>query len=135
MAEVAATVANGGTRMEPRLVEKIVARDGRLQKRESPSEAADVISKQAAGELTQMMANVVKEGSGTAAALNGIPVAGKTGTAEVAGGASNQAWFIGFAPLRNPKMAVAVTIERTSGQGGTVAAPLAKRVLQSLIGG
>jgi peptidoglycan glycosyltransferase len=62
-----------------------------------------------------------------------VPVAGKTGTAEVDGGAANQAWFIGFAPLNNPKMAVAVTVERTQGQGGTVAAPLAKQVLQALL--
>jgi peptidoglycan glycosyltransferase len=76
---------------------------------------------------------VVEEGTGTAAALEGIKVGGKTGTAEVAGGAANQAWFIAFAPLRRPKMAIAVTVERTQGQGGTVAAPLAKQVLQTLL--
>jgi penicillin-binding protein A len=77
----------------------------------------------------------VREGTGTAAALSGIEVAGKTGTAEVDNATANQAWFIGFAPVDRPRMAVAVTIERTQGQGGTEAAPVAKRVLESLIGG
>jgi penicillin-binding protein A len=62
-------------------------------------------------------------------------VVGKTGTAEVANGASNQAWFIAFAPVRDPRVAIAVTIERTSGQGGTVAAPLAKQVMEVLLRG
>ena len=84
--------------------------------------------------LAGMMSRVVEEGSGTAAALAGIPVAGKTGTAEVEGGAANQAWFIAFAPVEDPKMAIAVTVERTQGTGGEVAAPLAKQVLQELLG-
>jgi peptidoglycan glycosyltransferase len=133
MAAVAATVANGGSRMEPRIGERIVARDGRLEERVRTAEARQVISGEAANQLKGMMAQVVKEGSGTAAALEGVAVAGKTGTAEVDGGAANQAWFIGFAPLDDPKMAVAVTVERTQGQGGTEAAPLAKRVLEALL--
>jgi peptidoglycan glycosyltransferase len=91
------------------------------------------MSQSTARQVGQMMAAVVKEGSGTAAALEGVPVAGKTGTAEVAGLTANQAWFIAFAPVSRPRMAIAVTIERTQGQGGTVAAPLAKRVLQELL--
>jgi peptidoglycan glycosyltransferase len=82
----------------------------------------------------QMMASVVKEGTGTAAALQGIDVAGKTGTAEVGscvGG--SQVSFIGFAPVVNPRAAVAVTVECAQGQGGTVAAPIAKTVLESLV--
>jgi peptidoglycan glycosyltransferase len=62
-------------------------------------------------------------------------VAGKTGTAEVESGATNQAWFIAFAPVRDPKVAIAVTVERTSGQGGTVAAPIAKQVMEVLLRG
>jgi peptidoglycan glycosyltransferase len=69
--------------------------------------------------------------SGAAAALSGIDVAGKTGTAEVGG--SNQAWFIAFAPVQSPRVAIAVTVERTSGQGGTIAAPIAKRVMETLL--
>ena len=81
--------------------------------------------------LGQMMSQVVKEGTGTAAALEGVEVAGKTGTAEV--GAANQAWFIAFAPVDSPRIAIAVTVERTTGQGGTVAAPIAKQVMQTLL--
>jgi peptidoglycan glycosyltransferase len=81
-----------------------------------------------------MMANVVREGSGTAAALEGIDVAGKTGTAEVDRPCGpNQGWFIAFAPRTNPKVAVAATVECTEGTGGVVAAPIAKQVMQELL--
>jgi penicillin-binding protein A len=82
-----------------------------------------------------MMTNVVESGTGTAAALQGIRVAGKTGTAEVANGTANQAWFIAFAPVDNPKVAIAVTVERTTQSltGGEVAAPIAKQVMQTLL--
>jgi peptidoglycan glycosyltransferase len=134
MAMVAAAVGNQGRLMGPRLTERIVAPDGRVKERVNPSQAARVMSERTADQLGEMMSNVVKEGSGTAAALSGISVAGKTGTAEVDGATANQAWFIAFAPLEDPQMAIAVTVERTQGQGGTVAAPLAKRVLQDLLG-
>ena len=134
MALVAGAVGNKGKLMRPRLVEKVVDKDGRVTDRIQPEEQEQVISEDSAGELAQMMSNVVQEGTGTAAALSGIDVAGKTGTAEVDNATSNQAWFIAFAPVENPRMAIAVTVERTSGQGGTVAAPIAKQVLEELIG-
>ena len=99
---------------------------------EKPSEQSDVMKRSTAIQLALMMTNVVKEGTGTAAALEGIDVGGKTGTAE-RGGPINQAWFIGFAPVKNPRVAIAVTVEKTTGQGGTVAAPIAKQVMQSLL--
>ena len=84
-----------------------------------------------------MMSNVVREGTGVGAALQGIQVAGKTGTAELNIAQSiNQPWFIGFAPTDTPKVAVAVTLENIRGpqsQGGIVAAPIAKAVLQELL--
>ncbi|MEJ7788446.1 MAG: penicillin-binding protein 2 [Thermoleophilaceae bacterium] len=134
MALVAGAVGNKGKLMRPRLVEKVVDKDGRVTDRIQPEEQEQVMSEESAGELAQMMSNVVQEGTGTAAALSGIDVAGKTGTAEVDNATSNQAWFIAFAPVENPRMAIAVTVERTSGQGGTVAAPIAKQVLEALIG-
>jgi peptidoglycan glycosyltransferase len=81
------------------------------------------------------MENVVREGTGTAAALQGIDVAGKTGTAEIDRDEGiNQPWFIGFAPSKAPKIAVAVTIEHSQGgQGGTEAAPIAKQVMEALL--
>jgi peptidoglycan glycosyltransferase len=134
MAEVAATIANGGVRMKPQLVERVVAKDGRVKQSFHPQKAADVMSRQSAAEVGQMMQHVVEEGTGTAARLQGISVAGKTGTAEIPGTSENQVWFICYAPAEKPRMAVAVTIERTQGEGGTVAAPVAKQVLQTLLG-
>jgi penicillin-binding protein A len=134
MAEVVATVANGGVRMKPQLAEKVVAKDGRVKQTFHPKRAAVVMSPQAASQLGEMMRHVVEEGTGTAARLQGISVAGKTGTAEIPGTSENQVWFIAFAPADHPKIAVAVTIERTQGEGGTVAAPVAKQVLESLLG-
>jgi penicillin-binding protein A len=135
MAMVASAVANGGKLMKPRLVDRVTSPDGAPRSRNRPSERATVMSRTAASQLAGMMSRVVGEGTGTAAALQGIDVAGKTGTAEVANGTSNQAWFIAFAPVRDPRVAIAVTVERTSGQGGTVAAPIAKQVMEVLLGG
>ena len=134
MAQVAGAVANEGVLTKPRLTERVVGKDGRVKERIDPDEQNRVMKEETAAELTAMMARVVDEGTGTAAALSGIEVAGKTGTAEVDNATSNQAWFIGFAPVDDPKMAVAVTVERTQGQGGTVAAPIAAEVLQQLLG-
>jgi peptidoglycan glycosyltransferase len=134
MAMVAAAVGNGGVLMKPRLTDRVVDKDGRVTERIEPEEEERVIEEDTATELASMMADVVNEGTGTGAALSGIQVAGKTGTAEVASGTSNQAWFIAFAPVDDPQMAIAVTVERTTGQGGTVAAPIAKQVLEVLLG-
>jgi peptidoglycan glycosyltransferase len=129
MASVAQAVGNGGVRMEPRLVQKVVDPDGRTTDTPLPKEAERVMSKASADALTVMMKNVVREGTGTAAALQGVELAGKTGTAEIDPAAGiNDLWFIGF----TPDVAVAVVIERQKGQGGTVAAPVAKQVLQAL---
>ncbi len=133
MAMVAAAVANGGTLVKAHLTDRIVDPDGRVSDDIGTSKYHRVMSGDTASKLTQMMANVVKEGTGTAAALSGIEVAGKTGTAEVENGAANQVWFIGFAPRQDPKVAVAVTVERSDGQGGTVAAPIAKQVMETLL--
>jgi penicillin-binding protein A len=136
MATVAATVANGGVRVAPRLTEKIVDRDGRTVEEIEPQEEQRVMSRRSAQQLGEMMRNVVREGTGTAAALSGIDVAGKTGTAEKNPATDlNQPWFIAFAPAGDPKIAIAVTVEDSiGGQGGTVAAPIAKAVLQQLLG-
>jgi penicillin-binding protein A len=136
MAEVAATVANGGRLMKPRLTDRIVRKDGRVKERIQPDLQSVVMKPETADQLKEMMSKVVQEGTGTAAALAGITVAGKTGTAEVGANREfTQPWFICFAPVDNPRMAVAVTVERTQGEGGTVAAPIAKSVLEALLGG
>ncbi len=136
MAEVAATIANGGRLMKPRLTDRILRDDGRVKERITPDLQAEVMKESTAKELTEMMGRVVEEGTGTQAALAGIQVAGKSGTAEVGANREfTQPWFIAFAPIDDPQMAVAVTLERTQGQGGTVAAPIARQVLESLLGG
>jgi peptidoglycan glycosyltransferase len=128
MATVAQTVANGGVRMEPRLVEKIVDPDGRTIDEPLPEEAERVMSEESANALAGMMQNVVEQGTGTAAQLEGVDVAGKTGTAEVGDG-TDDLWFIGF----TGDVAVAAMLERqTGGTGGGNAAPIAAQVLRAL---
>lgn len=135
MAMVASAVGNSGKLMRPWLTEKVVAPDGRVQERFEPEEQSQVMSAESAGQLAQMMSRVVEEGTGTAAALSGVPVAGKTGTAEVSGAQLNQLWFIGFAPVEKPQVAIAVTLENQplGTQGGQVAAPLAAQVMETLL--
>jgi len=133
MAMVAAAVANGGVLVKPHMGAKVIDRDGRVVDDIKPEEQARVMRPSTARAVTQMMSNVVKEGTGTAAALSGIEVAGKTGTAETGRCAGAQTWFIAFAPVTNPKVAIAVTNECANGTGGEVAAPIAKRVMEALL--
>ncbi|HMT04383.1 MAG: hypothetical protein KDB48_01825 [Solirubrobacterales bacterium] len=140
MAEVAATIANGGDLMKPRIWNEILDPDGRTIRTMDPEKQSEVISEETADQLTEAMRDVVNEGTGTAAALSGIDVAGKTGTAEVpdqerCDGLPNQAWFVGFAPADDPQIAVAATVECTDGQGGTIAAPIAAAVMQAILEG
>jgi penicillin-binding protein A len=136
MAMVAAAVANGGKLMVPRLTNRVVDPTGRTIETIKPSVYDQVMKASTAQQVTQMMTKVVEEGTGTPAQLGGISVAGKTGTASIGLPGSNltEPWFIGFAPVNNPKVAVAVTVEQTRGGfGGTVAAPIAKNVIQTLL--
>jgi peptidoglycan glycosyltransferase len=129
MATVAQTIGNGGLRMEPRLVAKVIDTDGRTVDTPMPERAQRVMSADSAAKLGTMMKSVVREGTGTAAALEGVEVAGKTGTAEIdIARGINDLWFIGF----TSDVAIAVVIDHEKGQGGTVAAPIAKQVLQAL---
>jgi peptidoglycan glycosyltransferase len=135
MAEVAATVANKGELMEPRLWSKVTDPDGRETKLD-PAHQSTVMSEDTASKLNTMMQNVVAEGTGTAAALSGIPgqAAGKTGTAEISPGV-NDAWFIGFAPADDPQIAVACIVEHTSGFGGPTCGPIFKSVAETILNG
>jgi penicillin-binding protein A len=129
MATVAATIANDGVRMKPYITQRVIDPEGRTSDRTRPERVTRVMSRQTAAELTAMMTKVVEEGSGTAAALEGLRVAGKTGTAEInIEQGINDPWFIGFVN----DTAVAVVLERVRSQGGIVAAPIAKQVLQAL---
>jgi len=134
MAEVVGTIANGGIRMRPTLVDRAVSSSGSTVFTQHPDQIQRVMSPQTAQELNQMMRRVVEEGTGTAANVGGLSVAGKTGTAETGVPGLNTAWFIAFAPADAPKIAVAVTIERTPDFGGTVAAPIAADVIRAYLG-
>ena len=115
MATVAATIANGGVRMEPHITQKIVDPDGRTQDEIEPKRAERVMNVDTARALTGMMKQVVKEGTGTAAALQGVELAGKTGTAEIdIQRKINDPWFIGF----TNDFAIAVVLERVQGGHG-----------------
>ena len=124
MASAGATIALGGRRARPRItrLEKVVRRRA--------------VSSRAAHQVRSMMIDVVRYGTGTAAALPGVTVAGKTGTAELRPNSSDprdaNAWFVAFAPAESPKVAVAVMLVG-AGFGGTAAAPVAREVLSAAL--
>ncbi|MEO6867681.1 MAG: penicillin-binding protein 2 [Gaiellales bacterium] len=135
MALVTAAIANKGIVPEPTLIEKVQrAGGGATVERLRTKPWRTAISPETARELGAMMENVVREGSGTQAALQGIDVAGKTGTADTPSG--NLVWFIAYAPANRPKVAIAVAVERQSSgmTGGDVAAPIARSVIEALLG-
>ena len=133
MAIVAATIANGGLRMTPHLVSQVKDRGGDIVKEVRPEEAGRATSPETAAAVAAMMRRVVEEGTGQAADVAGLSVAGKTGTAETGRPGQNDAWFIGFAPQTNAKVAVAVVIANTPATGGGVAAPVAAAVMRAAL--
>jgi peptidoglycan glycosyltransferase len=134
MAMVAAAIGNHGVEMRPQIVERIVAPGGKTITHLQPDQLGRPIKRQTADELTRMMELVVTGGTGTAASIPGIKVAGKTGTAEVGRGNIYTAWFAAFAPADAPRVAIAVVLEhQLNGFGGTVSAPIAKQVMEALL--
>lgn len=132
MAMVAAAVGNGGEVMQPYLVAKTLAPDLSTLSTTKPHSLGRAVQPDIAAELTQMMEAVVTGGTGTAAQIPGVAVAGKTGTAENVPGQPTHAWFIGFAPAQNPRVAVAVLVEH-GGIGGQTSAPIARQVMQAVL--
>jgi penicillin-binding protein A len=133
---VASTIANGGEVPRPYVVQRVVGPDGSVVSTTRSQMLGRAITTKTASELTQMMVSVVQGGTGTAAQIPGVQVAGKTGTAETAVNHVYNAWFVCFAPADNPRVAVAVVVEKQlNGFGGSVAAPIAKAVLEKLLGG
>lgn len=142
MAQVVAAIANGGRLMKPQIWNRVVDPDGRVVERLDPSEYSRPVSEQTAAELTTAMEGVVSEGTGVNAAIPGVQVAGKTGTAETPGNKGcgggveeNQAWFMGFAPADEPKIAIAATVECTTQFGNDVAAPIFRDVAEAILNG
>jgi peptidoglycan glycosyltransferase len=136
MAMVTAAIANGGKLMTPHLASRVVNQDGQTVETISPTMYSQVMKPSTADAVKQMMLKVVEEGTGTPAQLGNISVAGKTGTAQIGAPGTNltEPWFIGLAPVSNPKVVVAVTVDKTlGGYGATVAAPIARDVIQTLL--
>ena len=126
MALVAATIANGGIEPRPYVVRAIHRPAGAINSG-GGNQLAAAVAADTAAEVKNFMVQVVARGTGTAAAIPGVNVAGKTGTATNPAGKAH-AWFIAFAPAEDPRVAVAILIEN-AGYGGAVAAPIARRVL------
>jgi peptidoglycan glycosyltransferase len=136
MAMVTAAVANGGRLMTPHLTSSVVDPDGITVEKAKPTLYSQVMKPSTATEVKQMMLKVVEEGTGQPAQLGNISVAGKTGTAQIGapGSGLTEPWFVGLAPVNNPQIVVAVTVDKTQGgYGATVAAPIARDVIQTLL--
>lgn len=139
MALVAAAIANDGVEMQPRLVTEARDPSGRVIAEFPPREFSRPLSPENAAALTQMMVGVVEGGTGTAAQIPGVTVAGKTGTAQHGDGEDPHAWFVCFAPAEAPRIAVAVIVLDggslgSEATGGQVAAPIARAVLEAGLG-
>lgn len=133
MALVAAAVANDGVLMEPYLVQRVQTPTGAILREHQPRPLGQAIRPETAAVLRSFMVTAVREGFGGPAAIPGVEVGGKTGTAETASGQATHAWFIGVAPADRPQVAVAVIVEH-GGQGSAVAAPIAQAVLRAALG-
>ena len=134
MAMVAAAVANNGVVMEPHVVDRIIAPNGGVLRRTRPNELDRAMKPETASALAGMMRLAVEGGTGTAARMPGVVVGGKTGTAETGVEGTNNAWFIAFAGRERPQVAIAVVLEQQRGTGGQLAAPVARQVLQAILG-
>jgi peptidoglycan glycosyltransferase len=140
-AMIAAAVANGGTLMQPYLVDQVRAPDLTVVDQTDPEVMSKPVSKEVAGELQQMMVSVVEHGTGRKARISGVTVGGKTGTAEVGDGQNPHTWFVGFAGEGDRQIAIAVFIKNGgqsgtegTGTGGDISAPIAQQVMSAYLG-
>ena len=140
MAMVAAAIANDGELMEPQLVKEVQAPDQSVLEAPRPRSIGRAVSGEVAAELTRMMELVVQgpNGTGKNAQIEGVRVAGKTGTAQHAPGRAPHAWFISFAPADDPQVAVAVVVEEGGDfgneiTGGRASAPIARAVMEAVL--
>jgi peptidoglycan glycosyltransferase len=139
MAMVAAGIANKGEVMKPYLVQSVKTPDLKTVSETKPESLHQAVTPQVASQLTAMMVDVVNNGTGKPGQISGVQVAGKTGTAQTSKDRPPFAWFTAFAPADDPKIAVAVVIEkadiaRDDIAGGKLAAPIAKSVMEAVLG-
>lgn len=133
-----ATIANHGIVMDPTLIDSVITPSLEVKKPFQAKEFGRAISAQAAQTESDLMVRDVSEGIVTNARIDGVAVAGKTGTAQMGGGKPYTLWFTGFAPAQNPKYAIAVVVENGGGQGqngdgNSVATPVARKVLEAVL--
>ncbi|KRC61571.1 cell division protein FtsI [Agromyces sp. Root81] len=138
MAMVSAAIANGGIVMNPNLVDQITAPDFTPLQEFEAKEFGRAISEETANTMVQMMVNGVENGAASNARIDGVSVAGKTGTAENGESDPYTLWFTGFAPADNPQYAITVLVEDggglgQEGYGNLIAAPVAKQVLEAVL--
>jgi peptidoglycan glycosyltransferase len=138
LAMLAAAIANDGELMTPYLIRAIRSPDLQVLERGEPSVYSTAMSPAVANTLTDMMVTVVDSGTGRSARIDGVTVAGKTGTAETGVGGPPHAHFVAFAPAENPIIAVAVIVENggdlgSEATGGRLAAPIARAVIEAAL--
>ena len=131
MAMVASSIANEGKMMAPRLVKKVTDSDGKIIKESKEKVLSEVTSKDNATKIKEMMVGVINEGSGTSAYLDYPTIAGKTGTADKENGLLD-AWFVGFAPADDPKIAIALVLEDSQLTSSESAAPLSRDIISQI---
>ena len=132
MVQVVAAVGQSGSVMNPYLVKEISSPDLRVLDTTSPTTFGQAMSPEHAEELTQMMVQTVERGTASGGSIPGVSVAGKTGTAET-GNSADTVWFTSFAPAENPQVAVAVVLQGAGGSGGSLAAPIARSVMEAVL--
>ncbi|WP_105300425.1 peptidoglycan D,D-transpeptidase FtsI family protein [Anaerococcus marasmi] len=131
MAMITSAIANEGKMMQPRLVTKVVDKDGKIIEEKKNKVLSEVTSVENANYIRDMMVSVVNEGTGTSAYLDSVQIAGKTGTADKENNLLD-AWFVGFAPAYDPDIVIALVVEDSDDTGGVVAAPIARDILSSI---
>jgi peptidoglycan glycosyltransferase len=138
IAMMSAAVANGGMMMKPNLIETVLSSNLAALSTPSPSQLGSPMSTATSAKVRDMMIGAVARGVSSNAQIKGVSVAGKTGTAQNGQGEPYTLWFTGFAPADNPQVAVAVVVANgggmgQSGRGNTLAAPIAKKVMEAVL--
>lgn len=131
MAMITSAIANEGKMMQPRLVTKVIDKDGKIIEEKKDKVLSEVTSVENANYIRDMMVSVVNEGTGTSAYLDSVQIAGKTGTADKENNLLD-AWFVGFAPAYDPDLAIALVVEDSDDTGGVVAAPIARDIISEI---
>lgn len=131
MAMITSAIANEGKMMQPRLVTKVIDKDGKIIEEKKDKVLSEVTSVENANYIRDMMVSVVNEGTGTSTYLDSVQIAGKTGTADKENNLLD-VWFVGFAPAYDPDFAIALVVEDSDDTGSVVAAPIARDIISEI---